>query len=179
MDNNAIHRAVYFQDIDGLKQMLDAGWNIDQLDDYQMTPLMLSLQSAERLSPEAAMLLIHRGANVNVSDKDGRTPLMCAAVGGRYPEMADESPKVLRALISKGAYVNVRDTRGNSALMTACWALRPELVLILLEHGAKVNVRSKDGSTALTAALTSPYTRTRGDDLRRVLRLLRYAGATK
>ena len=82
--------------------------------------------------------LIEAGANVNETDKHGRTPLMYAVF-----------PEAVRYLIDAGANVNAVDNEGNTALMNA---LFPESVKMLIEAGADVNKINKDGQTALMNA---------------------------
>ena len=55
--------------------------------------------------------LLDKGADVNVKDNSGSTPLIYAARNGRT--------EVLKALIDKGAEVNAKDINGNTPLIWA------------------------------------------------------------
>lgn len=83
-------------------------------------------------------LLVRRGANVNIRDWQGKTPLFF--VGGRrqYLEVAE-------LLIQKGADVNARDNEGNTPIFTKVGRL--DLVQLLCEHGADVKLLNNKGET--------------------------------
>ena len=51
------------------------------------------------------------GANVDIKDKDGRTPLILAALNG--------SERAIQILLSRDANVDIQDNEGNTALMLA------------------------------------------------------------
>ncbi len=86
------------------------------------------------------------GANINVKNSDGMTPLMLACFNGNR-ELAE-------FLLEKGAKVDVKDSDGWNALM---WATRHdniELIDCLVRHGANVNYHDGDGWNALFHACT-------------------------
>ena len=60
-------------------------------------------------SPEMVILLVESGADVNLQDKYGYTPLM-GAINQNKPEIA-------RLLVELGANIDARDTHGYTALM--------------------------------------------------------------
>jgi ankyrin repeat protein len=89
--------------------------------------------------------ILKQGANVNIRDGRGLTPLMyCAVVG---------SAEVMKFLIDKGADVKATNAFGSTALMWSVTDL--EKVRLLVEHGADVNVVSKKKRTALLLAAMS------------------------
>ena len=91
--------------------------------------------------------LEEQGANVNIADDKGITPLMNAAALG--------SPEAVQLLLDKGAEVNAKNTFNATALIWAAADLRK--VKILLAHKADVNAASKVGHTPLlVAALSDP-----------------------
>jgi len=90
--------------------------------------------------------LIAGGADVNVKDKDGVTPLMRAASAGR----AD----IVRLLLANGADVNAT-TSGVTALMMASLGGYPDAIRPLLAAKADVRARDNQGRTALMAAASS------------------------
>ena len=90
--------------------------------------------------------LIASGADVNVKDKDGVTPLMRAASAGR----AD----IVRLLLANGADVNAT-TSGVTALMMASLGGYPDAIRPLLAAKADVRARDNQGRTALMAAASS------------------------
>jgi len=96
---------------------------------------------------EEVMQAIEAGANPNVPNDGGMTPLMWAA-GFRDREF-------IRILLEAGAKVHARDEYGNTPLM---WAAGenpdPEVTRYLLEAGAEVDAHNKLGQTPLMAATT-------------------------
>jgi len=129
--------------------------------------------AAERDDLETADLLIQSGANVNLANENGATPLWLAAtmassrmtekllgsganpnaalVSGETALMAAASTgniDVVMALVSHGADVNAREIRGSqTALMWATAEKRSEVARYLIEHGADVKNKSKAGLT--------------------------------
>src|SRR5437868_3600522 len=69
--------------------------------------------------------LLARGANSNVRDEHGETPLMHAASGHHrsfpdaYKRIAPDYPGTAQLLIDNGADVNARDLTGRKALVMA------------------------------------------------------------
>jgi hypothetical protein len=93
--------------------------------------------------------LLKRGANPNVQDKKGWTPLHWAA-GRGYAE-------IVRLLLEYGADANARDKDARTPLHFASGFGRADVVLLLLEHGADVNAKNKDGRTPLHIAASWGY----------------------
>ena len=112
---------------------------------------------------EIAELLIQRGANINVSDVFGRSPLHRAAEDGRID--------VVKLLITKGADVNARDGVNNTALHGAAHYGHKRVVEILIESGADLNVKNIDSRTPLHWAVEMGY--------REIVELLVSSGASR
>ena len=90
---------------------------------------------------EMARILIGNGAELNVADKRGETPLHWAAQGGHK--------EVGRLLIENRADVNVADEYGRTPLHEAIKNDKKEVARLLIESGAEVNMADKDGETPL------------------------------
>ena len=114
------------------------------------TPLLLSLDNKhpdyryyyyKNENSSAAEFLINNGADINVTNEDGETPLMYAS--------KLHNIKVVELLIQKNADINAFNNYGNTALIYGINNL--ETVKLLVENGADVNFY-KGGSTALISA---------------------------
>lgn len=91
-------------------------------------------------------LLIKAGADVNAKNKDGRTALRAAAMGGHK--------EIVELLIKAGADVNAKASDGWTALIGVVsenW--NKDIAELLIKAGSDVNARGNDGWTALTCAL--------------------------
>ncbi len=98
---------------------------------------------------EVAELLIRRGADIQVKDAFGRTPLHRAAEAGRT--------EVVQLLIDKGADVNARDGVNNTPLHGAAEYGVKGVVEILIENNADLNVANMDHRTPLSWAAEMGY----------------------
>jgi ankyrin repeat protein len=102
-----------------------------------------SILAASR-SAEVVEWLCNAGAQMNLSDSSGITPLMSAAQKGL--------PEVLQALLHKGADVNAVTDLGTTALHYAVGAGDLESVTSLLDAGADIEAETNEGLTALFVA---------------------------
>ena len=88
-------------------------------------------------------LLLDRGAQVNVSNAEGATPLIRAAYD--YDKA--------RLLVDRGADVNARSAMGQTPLMLAARPVNSHrTVKLLLEHGADARATNNWGASTLMAA---------------------------
>jgi hypothetical protein len=122
-------------------------------------------------APQLPRMMLRHGANVDIGDKDGITPLMWAAAYHR--------PKTTLLLLTHAAKINAGDREGMTPLM---WAAldHPDLetIRLLLDHGAAVNPQEKDGWTALCWAVYQPAPpRGQSDGVKDIVRLLLAYGA--
>ena len=130
---------------------------------------------------EGVELLIKNGANVNVQDQYGRTPLMIAA--------SNYDTKMIKMLLANYADANIKDNSGSTvliqavvlghmetfkllidtyygrisqknkdaALLRAVKLRRTEMVRSLIENHSNVNAKLPDGKTALMIASFRGY----------------------
>ncbi len=94
-------------------------------------------------------VLLAHGADVNVSDQNGRSPLSLAVAHG--------DDKVVIDLLIAGANPNVIDkSRGGATpLILASQARNVLIASVLLKHGARTSVRDQFGKSALDYARIS------------------------
>ena len=79
------------------------------------------------------MYLLSVGMSVNMTDKSGLTPMMCACLeGGRFEN--------IKTLIERGADIYQVDKDGKSALHFAATFSSPKVVMYLLSLGISVNL---------------------------------------
>lgn len=93
--------------IDIIVALLDAGADINARNKNDQTPLHYASQAS---NPEVITLLVDRGANVNMQDSKGNTPLINAVRG------ENAKPEVVSFLLDKGADVNIKDESGKRAV---------------------------------------------------------------
>jgi uncharacterized protein len=121
------------------------------------------LLAADYDSTQAAMALLDGGANPNVADRRGRTPLHIAAQGG--------SLEMVRKLIYKGADLNARTAKINTpdtgffralageqtALLLAAKYNQVDVMRVLIQAGADTKLKAQDGTTLFLAAAGSGH----------------------
>lgn len=136
---------------------------------------------------DAVKALLAAGANVNDSDRDGRTALMYTMerssdsgveimriliAAGANIHATDASGRTamlhvsqnarsvsdrFKVLIAAGANVNTPDGNGQTPLMMVSGWYTEPQVRTLLDAGASINAKDKDGKTALLYAVSQDY----------------------
>ena len=96
---------------------------------------------------EIARELLDNGANANVENIRGETPLHLVS-RGQY-----DSVGVVQLLLERGANVDAQDKTHITPLHLASYYGKLEIVRVLLDHGAKVNAESELGQTPLRFVL--------------------------
>ena len=154
LKSTVLHAAAGGNDTETIRQIVDAGLEVNAANVPGFTPLMIS---ASQNNLEAVRLLLAKGANVNAVTGDGSfqkvkagsialgnfTPLLFAAPIG--------SVELVKTLLDAGANVNVTDVRGMTPLMLAVANDRQNAGVIrsLIDRGSNVNAKSLAGETAL------------------------------
>ena len=131
---------------------LAAGIDINDRDQYDQTALYVA--AAERKFA-TALLLLNAGADPNLANEDGRTPLLTSIRSG-YDTVAyvrqPESARLVNTLLEKGADVNARDIDGTTPLEEAARIGDAEIIRALAARGANLATKNNDGETPLDIA---------------------------
>lgn len=97
---------------------------------------------------EVLNMLLLKGANREILDKSGRSPLIVATEGGCLRAMS--------ALLDAGADVDLRYSDGMYSALD-CAAVEGDLnaLRLIIKHGARVDATDRNGRTALNCAASS------------------------
>ena len=111
----------------------------------------MSKRGDDELCRASVRLLVERGANVDLPDVHGHTPLMRAA---QTAYGFDGTPSIFDLLLRAGADVNAADDDGMTPLLYAAGARAPARQKLyalqkLLDAGADLSVRTAKGETPL------------------------------
>lgn len=121
-----------------------AGGSSSDRRERNLTPTELAAQAPdadERLTFEAATLVIDLGADVNAANRAGDTPLHYAASRGYTT--------VVQLLLEKGANVNAANQAGDSPLHNAASRAYNPVIQLLADKGANLQAKNKNGQTPL------------------------------
>jgi ankyrin repeat protein len=166
-------KAVKFDDAKGVKASLSQGFN-PNLTDEKGNPLLL-LAIKEKSYGVIDVLLASKGMDVDLSNKQGETPLMYAAINGDLPLVktlvlknraqldhigwtplhyacARGNYEVAQFLLSKGAIVDSLSLGDTTPLMMAVQSGNEYTVRLLLNYGANLQLRNQVGLTAVDIA---------------------------
>jgi hypothetical protein len=95
--------------------------------------------------------LIKSGAEVNITNPDGTTPLMAAAEKG--------NPEMVRLLLAKGADVSIKSVSGETADQIAQRCGFPEVAALIKDAGGRAQLKVVPAQTSVVGGATgSPKT---------------------
>ena len=128
-------------DLDSIKILLEAGINLDMIDESDRSEFFHYLKN-----PKILRLFINAGMNVNLRDASGDTLLT------RY--VSENNYKNVKMLIENGADVNITDDTGDTALHSAG---RYDIIKLLINAGADVNATNNYWLTPLLSILEKSH----------------------
>ena len=117
---------------------------------------------------ETVRLLVAAGANVNLADRQGVTPLAHARKRG-FDSMAAILEQAGGQVRLSDGTIDARDALGRTALLRATYAGDVKAVRALLEAGADVNLRD--------SMLNNPFLYAGAEGMLEIVRLTAEAGA--
>jgi len=103
--------------------------DINAGDEIESTPLLSALGSHNFKDGSVLQLLLEHGADINVQNQAGQTPLLWASMNGAL--------EVVRLLLEHGADVEAKDNDGKTALQVAAEEGHDKVVELLREHETK------------------------------------------
>lgn len=146
-----------------VKQLLDAGTPIDEVDQRGRSAL---LEAVEGGHTEAATVLMGRGASVNVQAANLDTPWLQAGALGHTD--------ILRRMVDAQPDLSIRNRYGGNAMIPACERGHVDTVRFLLTTGIDVDHVNNLGWTGLLEAVILGDG---GADHQQIVTLLLDAGA--
>jgi len=139
----ALHRAIYREDLETTKRLVQGGADVNATTRYGVTPLSLACTTGNARIIDT---LLEAGADPGIASGGGETPLMLAARAG--------NAGAVRTLIDYGANVNSKETwKGQTALMWAAAEGHVSVIHALIDAGADIHARSSGTLTAFLFAV--------------------------
>jgi hypothetical protein len=129
---------LFLSEGDDVNTMVEVPWSqeMEGMRTVHATPLLLVAGTG---NVETISLLLDAGADPNMFDEFGWTPLM-HVIGWKLD--------AARLLVDRGAHVDKRTKQG-TALLHAAWWRNPEAVRFLLDRGADVDATDRSETTPL------------------------------
>lgn len=139
--NTSLIEAVWHQNYEAVKLLVEKGAKINAKQGDGITPLMFAV---EKGNLEIAQFLIDNGADVNSRANNKNTPLITAAWFGQA--------ECSELLIKNGANVNLKQCDGFTALHFASEKDFKEVAEVLIKGGADKNIKNLRNQTCVDLA---------------------------
>ncbi len=134
----SLHKATKLGDLQLMKILVANGNNINELDDYGHTALIISALEGHL---DCIKYLVTHNADVNTKDNEGQTLLHISAEKGHL--------ECIEYLIGNKDDVNAKDKKGQTPLHISVKEGHLECMKYLIENNADVNVKDKQSQTPL------------------------------
>lgn len=150
--------------------------DVNHVNDLGWTALLeaIILSNGGQRHQQVVQLLVDHGADINIADKDGVTPLQHAQARGfteierilntalaRDMQMITAAGQgdieTVRQLLAQGANVHARDQTGRTALIAAAYRNDLAIADVLIQAGADVNVQDNTKQSAYLIATSDGY----------------------
>jgi len=143
--SGALHRAIRKDDMGKVCELLLDGNDPNDLDAAGNTPSHVAAQYG---SKEALLMLFNSGANFDLVNHEGKTPLMVADyhAPGNFTVVD---------LLELGANPDVQDFNGQTVLHQCAGAGDFELAQILIDHGADISALDENHQTPLDVSISN------------------------
>ncbi|MGO4877556.1 ankyrin repeat domain-containing protein [Pedobacter psychrotolerans] len=148
-----LHKLAIKGDKQRLEELLLAGdKDVNEKNNIGYSPLAFAVINGHI---DVVNLLIKFGADVNIQDIDGKSPLHY--LGDDNPDSKGNQLEIAKSLIENGASISLLDNYKNNPLIAIVSypgedEVRIPLVKLLLENGADINHQNKSGISALGIA---------------------------
>ena len=149
MDRTPLHYASNKGHTSIVKNLLNAGVDIDRQDQYGRSAIQLAAIYGHVATARA--IIGHR-ANVNITDRWGKSPLDSAASGGHF--------KIAVLLLQNGAAPSSNDSHLHAMLCAAAAYGYTEVVLKLIRAGAEPQRKDEYGMTPFQTAKQAGHEKT-------------------
>lgn len=130
---------------DTITYLLEKGLDVNAIKDTPKKETPLHMVK----TVEIAKLLIEKGANFNLTDDEGNTPL--------HKKIIEENDKLIELYLGHGADINTQNNDGNTPLHLAHDTNSLTLVQRLLGQNPNVTIKNNSGVTALDPKNKSIY----------------------
>ncbi|XP_066477536.1 fibronectin type 3 and ankyrin repeat domains protein 1 [Tiliqua scincoides] len=137
----AMHWAADGGNSDVIEWMIEDGCEVDTRDvGLEWTPLMRLCAMSGKV--DVATLFIDAGADVNLKDKDGKTPLMIASLNNH--------DNLVALLLDRGADMDIKNEFGKGALEMARGLNRTSVIQIIEEKMSKIKLEEELAASSCT-----------------------------
>ena len=150
--------------------------DVNHVNDLGWTALLeaIILSNGGERHQQIVQLLVDHGADINIPDKDGVTPIKHTQMRGfteierilnnalaRDVQMITAAGQgdieTVRQLLAQGANVHARDETGKTALIAAAYRNDLAIVDVLIQAGADVNIQDNTQQSAYLIATSDGY----------------------
>lgn len=130
-DKKCIFGAVYNQQVETIKFLINHGLDINVVDESGETPIFDYLFDGD-ISKDYIEYLISIGADINAKNKYGQTPLMLII------ENDPSNGEIMMSLLENGADYNIKDNDGKTAMNYAIVKQSVCAILVLCAYGCNI-----------------------------------------